>query len=206
MIIAVARAGLVANSVPFGIPAAAHRSGSSVQDAGRYKGPVDQRVPGRRGVGQIDRDLGVLDPPGGAGVLALHTHRVDSLLEVSGLVNHQDGVRVAEVVDDVAAEVVADQVGVPDRAGQQVLQRIRCLRAAVLGDGPAVLPVQIGQQPEHQRGGVPAWFVPGEPATDPVQQVTEPGPPSVRVYAMRRGHRGVFFVPHKHGMIARWPP
>jgi hypothetical protein len=36
--------------------------------------------------------------------------------------------------------------------------------------------------------------------------VTEPGPPSVRVYAMRRGHRGVFFVPHKHGMIARWPP
>ena len=113
---------------------------------------------------------------------------------------------MAQVVDDIPAKVIADQVGIPDRAGQQVLQRIRCLRAAVLGDGPAVLPVQIRQQTEHQRGGVPSWFVPGEPATDPVEEVTEPGPPSVRVYAMRRGHRGVFFVPHKHGMIARWPP
>ena len=112
-----ARAGLVANSVPFGIPAAAHRPGSSVQDCRQVQGPVDQRVPGRRGVGQIDRDLGVLDPPGGAGVLALHTHRVDSLLEVPGLVNHQDGVRVAQVVDDVPAKVVADQVGVPHRRG-----------------------------------------------------------------------------------------
>ena len=55
-------------------------------------------------------------------------------------------------------------------------------------------------------GRVSAGFVSGEPATDPVQHVSEPGPPSVRVYAMRRGHRGVFFVPHKHGMIARWSP
>jgi hypothetical protein len=87
-----------------------------------------------------------------------------------------------------------------------VLQRIWCLRPAVLGDGPTVLPVQIRQQPEHQLCGVPPRFVPGEPVTDPVQQKAETGPPSVRVYAMRRGHRGVFFVPHKHGMIARWPP
>ena len=87
-----------------------------------------------------------------------------------------------------------------------MLQRIRCSRAAALGDGPAVLPVQIRQQPEYQLGGMPARFVPAEPATDPVKEVTEPGPPSVRVYAMRRGHRGVFFVPHKHEMLARWPP
>ena len=53
---------------------------------------------------------------------------------------------------------------------------------------------------------MPTRFMPSEPATDPVQQLTEPGPPPVRVYALRRGHRGVFFVPHKHGMIARWPP
>ena len=113
---------------------------------------------------------------------------------------------MAQVIDHISAEVVADQVGVPDRAGQQVLQSIRCLRAAVFGDGPAVLPVQIGQQPEYQLGRMSSRFVPGEAATDPVKEVTETGPPSVRVYAMRRGHRDVFFVPHKHGMIARWPP
>jgi hypothetical protein len=38
---------------------------------------------------------------------------VNSFLEVSGLVNHQDRVGVAEVVDDITAEVVTDQVGIP---------------------------------------------------------------------------------------------
>ena len=69
---ACASAGLVANA-------------DAVRDAGRLAAlrvagpgpgqvqlPVDQRVPARRGIGQVDRDLGVLDPPGGAGVLALH--------------------------------------------------------------------------------------------------------------------------------------
>ncbi len=65
---------------------------------------------------------------------------------------------------------------------------------------------QVRDQPEHQGGGVPAKFMAGEPATDPVDQRAEAGPPAVRVYDMRRGHRGVFFVPHKHEMIARWPP
>jgi hypothetical protein len=82
-------------------------------------------MPGRRGISQIDRDLRVLDPPGCAGVLALHTHRVDSLLEVPGLVNHQHSIRVAQVLDHIPAKVIADQVGIPDRPGQQVLQRIR---------------------------------------------------------------------------------
>ena len=37
--------------------------------------PVDQRVPGPRGVAEVDRDLGVLDSPGRAGVLPLHADR-----------------------------------------------------------------------------------------------------------------------------------
>jgi hypothetical protein len=160
-------------------------------------------VPGRCRIRKVDRDLGVLNPARGAGVLALHPCRTGPLLEVSGFVNHEHGIVVTEVVDDVTAEIVTDQVGVLDGAGQQMLQRIRCLRAAVLGDGPAVLPVQIGEQTEHQLGCVSACFVPGKRAADPVQHVSEPGPPSVRVYAMRRGHRDVFFVPHKHGMNDR---
>jgi hypothetical protein len=34
--------------------------------------PVDQGVPGAAGIHQVDRDLGVLDPPGSVGLLALH--------------------------------------------------------------------------------------------------------------------------------------
>ena len=36
--------------------------------------------------------------------------------------------------------------------------------------------------------------------------LTEAVPPMAGVYAVRRGHRGVFVVPHKHRMIARWQP
>jgi hypothetical protein len=113
---------------------------------------------------------------------------------------------VAQVIGHVTAQVVPHPFGIPVRPGQQMLQPVRGSITAVLGDRPAVLPAQVGHQPQHQRGGVPTRLVAGEPRSDPVSHFAEAGPPSVRVYAMRRGHRGVFFVPHKHGMIARWPP
>jgi hypothetical protein len=40
--------------------------------AGHVQVPVDQGVPGVGGIDQVDRDLGVVDLAGGAGVLALH--------------------------------------------------------------------------------------------------------------------------------------
>ena len=39
---------------------------------GQVKRPVDERAPGRGGIGQVDCDLGVLGPSRGAGVLPLH--------------------------------------------------------------------------------------------------------------------------------------
>lgn len=47
--------------------------------AGQVELAVDQCVPDPAGV---DRDLGVLDPPGGAGVLALHPDRAHAFLQV----------------------------------------------------------------------------------------------------------------------------
>lgn len=76
--------------------------------------------PRPRGVGQIHRDLGILDPPGGAGVLALGAHGARTLLDVSGLVDHEDPI-VAEPIHDIATQVVADPIVVPGRASQQVL-------------------------------------------------------------------------------------
>jgi hypothetical protein len=85
-IIAVASEGLVANSVPGGIPAAAQRAGSVVHDRGRYSArSMNAYAPG--GIGQVDRDLRVLDPARGAGVLALHPDRASALLQVAGLVD-----------------------------------------------------------------------------------------------------------------------
>ena len=70
---AAASAGLVAKPLlVLGIPASSQRSASSAQELGRYRARSIRACPRRCGIGQVDRDLGVLDPPGGAGVLPLH--------------------------------------------------------------------------------------------------------------------------------------
>jgi hypothetical protein len=203
VIIAVASAGLVANSTPSGIPAAAQRPGSEVQDRGRYSARSISACPRVARIGQVHRDLGVLDPPGGAGVLALHADRAGAFLQVPGLVHHQHRARVGERVHHVAAQVIADGVGVPHRAGEQMLQTVRGQVAAVLGDRPAVLAVQPGQQPQHQPGRVPQRLVTGEPRRDAINHRAERRPPTVRIYPVCHGYRGVSVVPHKHRMIAR---
>jgi hypothetical protein len=76
---------------------------------------VDQRVPSLGGVGQVDADLGIVGLAGGAGVLALHPDRRGALLEISGLIHHQDRLGIAEVLDHVGAHVVTHRLRIPDR-------------------------------------------------------------------------------------------
>ena len=158
-------------------------------------------MPGIAGIHQVDGDLGVLDPAGGAGVLALHPHRLAALLEIAGLVDDQHRLGIAEVLDQVGAHVIADPVVVPHRPAQQVLHPIRAGVAGVLGDRPAVLAWQIRQQPEHERPGPPAWLHPAEPARDPAQQLLQPRLPAGRVYvyAVACGHRLISGCPHNTG-------
>ena len=172
---------------------------------GQIQRPVDQRVPGRCGVGQVDRDLGVLDPPSGAGVLALHPHTVAALLQVAGLVEHKDRIRVAEMVDHIAAQIVTDRVGVPLRPRQQMLQPMRALLATVLGDRPAVLAVQPRHHALDQPGGMPQRLVAGEPRRDQIDHLGERSLPPINRYAVCRGHRRGVFCPHKQPMLTRWP-
>jgi len=157
----------------------------------QVQGAIDEGMSTPRRVGQIHRDLGVLDPPGRAGVLPLHPDRVLALLQITGLVNHQDRVRLAERLDHVAAQIVTNAVGVPLRARQQMLQAVRGHTAALLRDRPAVLAVQPGQHPEHQSARVPQRLVPRKPRLDTIQHRAVRHPPTRRIYAMSRGHRGV---------------
>lgn len=128
-IIARASADLVANSTSSDTLAAAHRSGSLLQDLGQVQLPVDYRVPGVTGIGQMHRDLGVFDPSGGLGVLTLGPHRRRPLLDIAGLIDHQYAVRVTQVLDDVAAQVIAHPIGVPVRPREQVL----CMPSGLVG-------------------------------------------------------------------------
>jgi hypothetical protein len=68
------------------------------------------------------------------------------------------------------------------REGMEVLHPVGGGVAGVFGDRPAVLAWSVGQQPAHERPGVPAGLHPAEPAQQLLRQLL---PPS-RVYAVAR--------------------
>ncbi len=187
--------GLVAKARSSGMPAFRQRSGSSVQERGTYRLGRWQRVRGPRST-RDRRRPGVLDAAGRAGVLALDADGRRALLQIARLVDHEHRLVVGEVLDDVGAHVIADRVGVPLRTVQQVLHAVRGRVARMLGQRPAVLPRQVRQQSEHQRGCATSGFDPSEPARHAAHQLVEHRPPPGRHYAVTRGHRLIFVCPH----------
>jgi hypothetical protein len=102
------------------------------------------------------------------------------------------------VVDQIVANVVADGVVVPDRPAQEVLHAVRAGIPGVLGDRPAILAWQVGQQPQQERPGPAAWLHPAKPACDPAQQLLQPRLPAGRInpYAVAGGHRLIVGCSH----------
>ena len=96
-------------------------------------------------IGQEHADLGVLDPTGGPGVLALNSDAVCSLFKVTGFVDYQNAVGVTEPVDHHLPYIVADGVGVPLRPVQQPLHRVRAVMPGMLGELPARLDFEVGE-------------------------------------------------------------
>jgi hypothetical protein len=92
---------------------------------------------------------------------------------------------------DKTAQVIADTVGVPPGPGQQMLHPIRSRVPGVLGDRPAVLARQPGQQPQHERPRPPPRLNPAETRADPEHQLIQQPQPPGRVYAMASGHRKI---------------
>jgi len=147
---------------------------------------VDHRVPARCCVGEIDRDLGSLDPSRSAGVPTLHPDRLRALLEITGLIDHQHRITVAEVGADEVPQVIAHPVGVQHRPGEQVLHTVRISVTGVLGDAPAVVPRQVREQPEQEPASPSAGLHPGGAARHPIEQPVGFNLPTRRSYAVHR--------------------
>jgi hypothetical protein len=77
--------------------------------------------------------------------VALGTDRGLALLQITSVVEDQHPIRIAERVHRVAAHVVADCIGVPDRLAQQPLHRVRRHVSSLLGQLPTRSGVHIGQ-------------------------------------------------------------
>ena len=183
--------------------------------AGRILGPgarqvqlsVDERPPFGASVGEEDAELAVVDLSGGARVLALHPHRGGALLEEPGLVGHQHSARVAQVLDYISAQVVADQIRVPVGGGQQPLHPIRGGLASVLGQLPAVLATHVAEQPAQIGEHAPAWLCAGEPTRDPGVQRPKPRrPPLDLLDSCLVGLRHVLPPPSRSALPAHLRP
>ena len=70
-------------------------------------------MPARGRIGEVDRDLAVLHPSRGAGVLSLHAGTGCPLLKIASFVNDQHPLQVTQVLGHIAAHVITDAVGVP---------------------------------------------------------------------------------------------
>jgi hypothetical protein len=95
------------------------------------------------------------------------------LLQITGLVDHQDRVGFAEVINDVVAQVGGDAVGVPARPVQQVLHAVRSRIPSMFGDGPA------------------AGFDPAEPSGHPTEQLIFRSCEPSNLDAVVRGRRTI---------------
>lgn len=108
---------------------------------------------------------------GRTGVLPSHAAGLRALLQEAGLIDDQDAARVVpEVVDDVAAQIIADGVGIPGGGVQEALDTLRSQLADRLRELPAVLALDAAEQADEIAPGALAYFRPGEATRDPPMQ------------------------------------
>jgi hypothetical protein len=129
---------------------------------GQIQLPVQKGLSSGAGVGEKYSDLAVLDSSCRAAVLALDSHRFGALFEKARLINHQHPLGIAQMLQDIAAQVVSHQGCVPIIGSQQSLDSIWGLVAQILGQLPAVLAFHGPQQSFQIGQGSSVRFPPGE--------------------------------------------
>src|SRR5918993_1384975 len=108
--------------------------------------PIDEGLPPTGGVGQKHPNLAVLPLADSAGVLALYTYALISLLDEACLVDDETTLRVRQMLDDVLSQVVSNCVGIPAGSSKEVLDTIGRGVSRYLGQLPRVLALSLREQ------------------------------------------------------------
>jgi hypothetical protein len=146
---------------------------------GQIEFTIHQRPTPRTAVSQEYPELTVVDLPAGAGVLARHPRRTDTLLDESGVINDPHPRRVAELIHNVSTQVITHPVDIPVRRAQQPLHPVRRHRPRVLSQRPAVLTLQTSQQPTQIGTHPSPRLDPAKPARDQLHhRIQRRDPPS----------------------------
>jgi hypothetical protein len=155
---------------------------------GQIQRTINQRTTTRTGQRQEHAHLTVLNATRRPRILTLHARRLVPLLQEPRLV-HDQHTRVTlgqQVPPRVMHQLIPHRVGVPRRAVQQSLDRVRRRIAHVLGRLPPVLPPHRPQQPPHVRRRPLTQVATTETPADLFDQLLEVTSPSLnrtRVHA-----------------------
>ena len=167
---------------------------------GQVQGPADQGVPGRGRAGQGDRDLAHRDPADGPAVLPGRPGAVGGGFLVSGLVDDQHHVVLVLARGQVRGRPVRGGIQqlpvINAGAGQQVLHPVRARVPGGLGQRPAVVILQLRQQPVHHVTAGQPRLAAGKARRYPGHQVIEQAGMRGMIYAGSSGCR-VVAVFHK---------
>ena len=102
-------------------------------------------APGRL-PGQEHADLAVVDLAGSAGVLTFDAHALFALLDEARLLDGQHRILLAQAGEHHPELLVAQGIGVPRPAPEQVLEAIRRLQARRFGQLPTVFAFHRAEQ------------------------------------------------------------
>lgn len=90
---------------------------------------------------QEDTHLAVLNPAGGARVLALNPHGLGSFFEEPGLIDNQDRIIRSQVFAGIADQFISQLMGIPPGSAQKSLKTIGTVLSQILGQLPTVLSI-----------------------------------------------------------------
>ncbi len=113
-----------------------------------------------------DADLAVFHLSGAAAPLGFDASGIPALFGKAGFIEGQNGVLGAQMLDGIGPQVIAEQIGVPDRVGEQVLHAVGGSFASVLGELPTAFALHGAQQSFQIRQSALARFRAGETGSD----------------------------------------
>ena len=139
------------------------------------------------GIGEKDADLAGLDAPGSAGILALHAYGLIAFLEKAGLIEHQHGLRVTEMLNRIGPQVIAHRISIPVHAREKILHAVWCGVTGRFRQVPAVLALERRQQPLEIGARPPARLDAGEARGYAGEEIIQLIGPAMGIACTRHG-------------------
>ncbi len=148
-----------------------------------------------------DADLAVFDLSGAAAPLGFDASGMSALFGKAGFIEGQDGVLGAQMLDGIGPQVIAEQIGVPDRVGEQVLHTIGGAFASVFGELPTAFALHGAQQSFQIRQRALARFGAGETGSDALMQASQLLGPIDDLSKSRRHRKGCVMLRGLHALL-----